>query len=411
MKTRDFDPVLSAALRNELEALADGRGAERGATRHRTPGVRRPQVWITVATAIVLIIATFGALRLSAHDVPPADPGSRVVDPLTSATTPSSPYYVARSVRVVLHARGTGSGTHAFTVPAGVQDVTLRVNCAPDRTFSTRIDGLGDSSGGCSRDGGSSFSGPISAGAHRLTLQVGAGTAYRLLLIATPGPTVSPGALIDPLQQVRDLRNPDAVVGDTRPLLRASQATGSAVSAPLPAGVRRVRVLLVCTPASASTTAVVSGRLVSGCQNSVAHWLDLTPPTRTLTASVRAPLGTTWSLLVIPAPQEAKDSPANTALPYPAMQGTVLAQARGAGAEATGTYEQTTDSIGISTTCRGTGWLEITTGSSGTTTRGTACSTTRPSRVGFGGPDDVGRHRFAVIPHGDISWTFQITRD
>jgi len=66
MTTREFDPVLSAALRNELEALATRGPAS------RRPALRDPQIWITAVTAVVLVLATIGVLQLTSgrHAVP-----------------------------------------------------------------------------------------------------------------------------------------------------------------------------------------------------------------------------------------------------------------------------------------------------------------------------------------------------
>src|ERR1700712_5766479 len=103
--------------------------------------------------------------------------------------------------------------------------------------------------------------------------------------------------------------------------------------------------------------------------NSIAHWFDFTPKPGSTTAQVTAPAGTSWSLLVVPAPKGAKDSPANTTLAYPEAPGTVLARARGAGAPASGTYRKPGSAIEFVVTCRGTGWLEIQSADGGTTTR------------------------------------------
>jgi hypothetical protein len=409
MTTRQFDPVFSAALRNELEALADTKEeAVRPPSAVRVL-LSRPQLWVSLVTAIVLVAATVGLLRITATPPVPAQT-SKVVDPLSRITDPSSPEYVARSVQVLLHVRATGPGAHDFAVPAGVTSLRTYLNCAPAGQSGVGIDGDGKLSGQCSRDTGSTYDLPITAGTHEVEVTVKKGTHYTLLLMASPAPTVSTGALIDPLTAIRDRRTPDALVGDTRAVLEVATAGGdSGGSATTPLRSRaRLRAFFVCRASSSSAEAVVDGHTISGCMNSVAHWFDFTPGSSTLTARIGSSGGGT--LLVVPAPKGAKDSPQSAVLPYPKTSGTLLGRARGSGAAASGTYRPPAGNVAFTTTCRGTGWLEVSTGEGGTSTRGDACSTTKPDGVNFGGGTrSTGLETWTVIPHGDISWTFQFT--
>ncbi|MBW4042005.1 MAG: hypothetical protein HIU86_07730 [Acidobacteria bacterium] len=410
MTTRRFDPVFSAALRNELEALADAHDPAAAPALQRFAALRRPQVWVAVVTAVVLVAATIGVLHLTSAPTEPAG-RSRVVDPLTKVTDPSSPEYVARAVQTLLHISSVGPGGHDFSVPAGVTSVRVYLNCAPSGQSTVDIDGKGRMSGGCSRDSGSTYDMPIKPGTHEVEVTVGTRTDSTLLLMASPAPTVSPGALIDPLTQVRDRRDPDALVGDTTPVLRAG---GSGAGGTRPVTVTpgaRLRLYFVCRTTSSSADVVVAGHTVSGCMNSIAHWFDFTPTSTSTTAQVDAPAGEPWSLLVVPAPVGAKDSPANATLPYPTASGTVLAEARGSGAPASGTYRRPGNAIAFTVSCRGNGWLEIMTGDGGTNTRGTRCSALQPNTTGFSGEKDPSPQHWTVLPHGDISWTFQLTSD
>ena len=410
MTARDFDPVLSAALRNELEARADGAAvAPRPFAR-----LRRPQVWITAVTALALLLATVGVLRLVAPAPQPASPGTSLIDPLTSVTRPDRASYVARAVDVLVHARGTGSGTHTFDVPAGTGSMSVYVACTGSGEWSTEVDGEGYTASDCSRETGSSGSAPITAGEHTLTVHVRAGTAYAVLGIRTPGPTIASGSVIDPLTAIRDRHTPDALVGDTRPVLRVSGTrTSGVLTAAVPDGVRRLRVLLVCQPSAAATRVRIDGRRVLGCMNSVAHWFDLTPRSRTISAQVVSVGPTAWRLLVVPAPEGAEDSPANALLPYPAQDGPepVLVRTRGVGAPTTGTFRSASGAIRVVMTCRGTGWMEVQAGTFGGSGRGDDCGK-EPVTTGFGGGDDDEergkRMTWTAIPHGDISWTMTI---
>lgn len=406
--TRSFDPVLSAALRNELEHLAD-----REAARPARPVLARPQVWISVVTALVLVAATVGVLRLTAPAPVPAKPAGGVVDPLSRITDPTSPYYVARSVTTLLDTAGRGSGTVAFDVPGSVREYQLYVNCSRG-DVEAEVDGQGAMKGGCVRDSGTNYSQVITAGRHTVSVRVGADVQWALTIIERPGPTIAAGDPIDPLTAVRDLRNPDAIPGAASPLLQdRGDRTGEVRTVAVPEGVRRLRVLLVCSPSAPAVRVRIDGHQVLGCMNAIAHWYDFTPSSRSITAQVVSVSRVPWRLLVLPAPAGATDSPENALLPYPetAGPGAVLARAHGVGATATGTYRRPAV-IAVTTTCRGRGWLEIRLGEGdGTSTRGTACSTTRPDRVGFGGEAGKSERRWTVIPHGDISWTFQISDD
>lgn len=404
---RPFDPVFSTALRNELEGLADG------PARAPRSAARRPQLWVALVTAVVLVAATVGVLRLTHPPVQPAAPRPAVVDPLARITDPRSPYYVARVVDVLADAQGVGSAARPFDVPKGVSDLRIYLNCSGSAKYTVEIDREGGNTGSaCDGDTGTNYSEAVLPGAHRVGVRVAKGVRWALLIIRTPDPTVSTGALIDPATAIADPTDPDSIDGDTTPLGRA-YGTGDGVPGTLqvPRGVRRVRVLLVCRTPSAAAQVVIDGRTFSGCMNSIAHWADLTLTSRTVDLRETVPAGVRWSLLVVRAPKGTEDSPESTVLPYPATGGRVLARSRGAGAEASGTYVQPHDDLGITTTCRGTGWLEIRTGTGGTTTRGSACSTSHPESIGFGGEGDAGKHTYTVIPHGDISWTIQLTDD
>lgn len=414
MTTRRFDPVFSAALRNELESLAGTQEEQEAPPKPVLPVLRRPQVWISIVTAVVLVAAAIGVFRLTGAVPQPAQTPA-VVDPLSEVITPGSNNYVARSVHTLLTVRGTGTGTHAFDVPAGVRSVRVYLDCAPKGPQSVEISGAGGSSGDCDRIPGGSYDSPIESGTHDITVRLRKGTDYSLLVMVSPAPTVSTGALIDPLAQVRDRRDPDALVGDTRPLLRLrGQQGGSApVAFTVPMAVSRIRVFLACEPAASGTSVRIGGHLVTGCQNAIAHWFDFSPTSRSVTAEVTAPDAGAWSLLVVPAPPGAKDSPANRLLPYPATDGgPILARTRGTGARTTGTYVSRTDSILVTATCRGTGWVEVATGS-GTSGRGDDCGRTGELMVGFGGDgsDKGKRLPWTVTPHGDVSWTVTIQDD
>jgi hypothetical protein len=413
MTTRQFDPVFSAALRDDLEALAEQEHAGAPAGPTRTPILRRPQVWVSVVTALVLVAATLGLLRLTDRPPQPADRTPAVVDPLTRITDPGSPYYVARSLTTLLDATGTGSGSRTFDVPGDVSDMRVYLNCSGSGSakFGVGIDAEGSMSGGCDRDSGNSYSRAVTPGRHTVEVGVAKGVVWAITIIRTPSPTVAKGALIDPLAAVRDLRNPDAIPGDVRPLLqRHGTATSSPETFAVPGDVRRLRVLLVCSPSSAATRVRIDGHEASGCMNAIAHWFDLTPSSRSVTAQVVAPDGGAWSLLVAPAPKGAKDSPESARLPYPRVEGTVVGRARGAGATATGLYAGVAE-VTVTMTCRGSGWLEVSTGNGSTSTQGATCSS-GPSTTGMGGDDGGGRtRRWTVVPHGDVSWTVQLSKD
>ncbi|GAA2752205.1 hypothetical protein [Amnibacterium kyonggiense] len=412
MTTRQFDPVFSAALRNELEALADVEPAPARPHRPVRTALGKPQLWVSLVTAIALAVVTVGVLRLT-HESEPAEE-SRVIPPLSRVTDPANPNYVARSVQTLLTVRGTGPGTHAFDVPASVSGMQVYLDCAPDGHYSLELDSGGLSSGGCDRDVSGNFGIPVTAGTHEITVSVPKATEWALLIIAKPAPTVSTGPLLDPLAAVRDLRNPDALTGDTTPVYRASGERTSAVeTVPIPDGVVRLRVYLVCKPSAAAIRVNVDGHVVTGCMNSIAHWFDFTPSSRTITAQVISVTARPWSALIVPAPAGAKDSPENTLLPFPSTQGTdgagprVLAQVRGVGNQVVGTLPATKQGIDISVTCRGTGWLEIAT-AQGTIGRGSDCDVKGRFSTGIGG-GPAKRGPYSVTPHGDIAWTATIT--
>lgn len=409
MTTRQFDPVLSAALRNELESLADAQ--EPTPARGFLHTLRKPQVWISIVTAVVLVAATVGVLQVTRPTESQPAERSKVVDPLRWITEPSSSGYVAREVQTLLHVSATGPGVHDLAVPAGVTGLQVYLNCAPSGQSGVGLDGDGKVSGACSRNTGSSYGIPITAGTHEVEVAIGKRTDYTLLITATPPATIATGALLDPLSAVRDLRNPDALTSDTTPLVQAGGAAGGVTSTrfPVPTGVTRMRAYLVCARTSATTEMRIGTQVVTGCMNSIAHWFDFRTPNPSVPVSVTSSVA--WSLLVVRAPKGAKDSPANTTLPYPDAPGTLLAEARGAGAPASGTYRRPGTAIVFTVTCRGTGWLEIETGDGGTNTRQTPCSALQPQTVGFAGEKDASRQKWSVIPHGDISWTFQLSTD
>jgi hypothetical protein len=403
MTTRQFDPVFSAALRNELEALADA------PAKGFLPTLRKPQVWISIVTAVVLIAATVGVLQV-AHGTQSHPAGrSRVVDPLAAITDPGNGGYVAREVQVLLHVSAKGPGAHDFSVPSGVTSLRIYLNCAPTGHSGVGLDGDGKVSGDCSRESGSAYDLPVTAGTHEVEVTVKKRTDYTLLLMASPAPTVSAGPLIDPLTQVRNLRNPDALVGDTTPLVQMSSARfgDREERFPVPAGVTRMRAYLVCRPSSATTEMRVGTHVVIGCMNSIAHWFDFSTDKPSIAVSVTSPVD--WSLLVVPAPKGAKDSPENTLLPLPAPGADqhVLAQARGAGDQVVGTLPASRTGIDIGVTCRGTGWLEVAT-AQGTIGRGSDCTTLGRFGTGIGG-GPAKRGPYTVTPHGDISWTVTIS--
>lgn len=408
MTSRQFDPVFSASLRNELEALAERPDALESVGRR--PIAARPQVWAVVVTALVLVAATVGLLRIT-HAAPrPAEPTHpTVMDPLSRITDATSPYYVARAVRTIVDTRGVGPGARDVQVPPGVTDVRVYLNCSGSAKYSVGIDGSGAMSGSaCNRDSGTNASMGVRPGKHTVTVGVSKGVAWALTVIETPPPTVSSGALIDPLAAVRDRRNPDALVGNAEPVLVATGLTGGSTASTPNHPAARLRAYFVCRTASASATAVVDGHVMRGCMNSIAHWFDFTPSAGPLTA--RFETTGDAAFLVVRAPQGVTDSPASVELSYPKAQGTLLARAAGSGAVASGTYRPHGTALTITTTCRGTGWLEIMTDQGGTTTRGEPCSATAPNVTGFEGPRDSGtRPTWSVVPHGDISWTFQLS--
>ncbi|MFD1721922.1 hypothetical protein [Amnibacterium endophyticum] len=409
MKTREFDPVRSAALRNELESLPTARSAPSVAER-----LCRPQVWVTAVTAILLLAATVGVLQVTAaHEPQPARTGG--LDALQQVTDPDSGAFVARAVHVLLQARGEGLGERRFEVPSGTGSVRVLLVCASDEHFTIDLSGGGGApasgastlSGGCGRTIGGTGDVPVEAGAHRVAVHTPADVRWDLLVIRTPDPTVRTGPVIDPLAAVRDPYDPDSLPGDTRPLLQGSGRGSDRVSGPTaPAGVR-LRAYLVCSPSSSSTTATIDGHRVRGCMNSIAHWFDFTPTDGRLVADVRA--SGDWALLVVRAPAGAAgDSPDATVLPYPAEQHDVLARTRGSGASASGTYVRRSAWLTLVMTCRGSGSLEVETPDGGTRLRGRCDG--HPIETSFGGEDDgIGRTRtWTAVPHGDISWTFQI---
>ncbi|WP_375389426.1 hypothetical protein [uncultured Amnibacterium sp.] len=191
MTTRQFDPVLSAALRNELEALAD---------RHEVPAplrvIHRPQVWVTVATALVLAVATLGVLQTTrGMEAPPgrSSTGASLQDPLAEITDRSSALYIGDSPAPILHARADRTRTFALVVPRGVASVRFYVVCTAGSSWTLQIDAR--SSGGCH----GSITGYEDVPAAQLrgsaTVTVRPGTEYVLLVIPTPTttpPAVSP---------------------------------------------------------------------------------------------------------------------------------------------------------------------------------------------------------------------------
>ncbi len=185
MTTRQFDPVFSAALRNELEALADASQEEITPPHGVRALLHRPQLWVSLVTAVVLIAATVGVLHLTTRPAAVPAGHGRVSDPLSQITDPKYPDFVARSVLTLLHTSGVGPATSSVTVPPGVSSVRAYIRCAPATTFRITIAKFVSSRCDATSQGGLGDV-PITAGTHAVVVSVPEAVAWRLVVIATP---------------------------------------------------------------------------------------------------------------------------------------------------------------------------------------------------------------------------------
>lgn len=191
MTPREFDPVLSAALRQELQRRVDATsGPASGSAASRHP---RRQAVIAIAVAAVLIALTVGTLRLTASAPSPATTGRTaatgggIVDPLSELTDPSDDRALADGTYAVLLAsRAAGARSFSFEVPPDVTSVRVYLACAPASTF--RVTVARAFSGGCASRFQDFADIPTRSGTRTVRVTVPGSTRYSLLVVTTPDP-------------------------------------------------------------------------------------------------------------------------------------------------------------------------------------------------------------------------------
>lgn len=417
MTTRQFDPVFSAALRNELEALADGGAPVREPRRRSLAALARPQVWISLVTALVLAVATVGVLRLTEPPAPVAPAGrAGVVDPLAQITDPSYGDYVGPSPRVLLRTSGTGATTTTIDIPAGVTSVRPYLRCSTSSYYRLAV-GKGFATS-CERTSGDFADIPVAAGSRTLDLRIASGVRWRLVVIATPddpsssaATTTTPDAVVDPLTDLTDPTSTLYVADRLTPILH-ERATGSRTFAlRVPSGVEDVTFYLACS-AGAEWVLTTDTSESGGCSGRLDG--SVGEPAAQLHGTVRVTVspGTEFVLLAVPTPVEPA-SPAKgielPRLPYPSVSGTVVGRDRStSAAHEVGDLTAAVSTLRIIATCEGSGSLRISTSDGSSTTAG--CAAGAPKRttrtVGrTGGLEGLGALRYGVQPTGSVTWT------
>ena len=425
--TRSFDPVLSAALRNELEHLAD-----REATRPARPAAAaRPQVWITAVTAVLLVVATLGLLRITGgSDGAPA--AARPGDPLTAAHGPLADAELRGTpVTVLAQGRAIGGSRFRLSVPEGTTRLTAYATCGP--AGSAKLELLGFSgSGECAPASARAFTlQDPGSGPTELRVDLPSGVAARILVIAVaPSSTTTlsqlrvhdlPAGLRDPLTEILDPRS-DAYIRAAPDVLLGASGTGSRdLPVVLPAGTTSVRPYLNCSPETRQYSVGVDegsmhGECSSGFGGSFGD-VPMTPGAHTV--RVRVPKGTAWSLVLIATPvyTPATAGPVRALLPYPSgiAPDRVLGRERGAFGIVTGRLEGTMTRVSVTITCQGDGTVTVATpfGTAGNPAERASCGARSPKRTstGMGGPERVTDPRFTITPYGDVRWTVTFTRD
>lgn len=415
MKTREFDPVRSAALRHELEALPTARSAPSAAER-----LRRPQVWVTAVTAVLLLVATIGVLRLTAaHEAAPAQ-GDRITDPLTRLTDPDDPQYLPNGVETLLHLSGTGPGTYLLDVPEGTTSVRPLIACSPAADFRITVGRAYWT--GCDRTGSPGFADiPVSAGVQPIAVQIPDGVRWRLAVIVTPeegttywtlrvtdAPDRSPGVTEYPApEQEEDVPVGVAAGGtgtttgrlfapvDELALVTSCRGSGGLVvtlsngfrfgtdDSPLPCG------------ASATTS-------VQSASNDTARGYR---GDGRMTYTVRAVGDVRWTATFSSRTEER--------LPYPSVSGPLLGRTRGSTTSSFGALDGDPARVRITATCRGTGTLsvEVAHGQTGggpfDGSPALPCDA-RSERV-VNPEAGSGALRYGIVPSGDVLWTVTFT--
>ncbi|MGT2426251.1 hypothetical protein [Amnibacterium kyonggiense] len=311
MTIRQFDPVFSAALRNELEAIADAGDAPARPHRPHRPvraALARPQVWVSVITAVVLVAATIGVLQIAHRTTLQPAATTAISDPLEQITDPSDPEYVGAAPLVLLSTRGTGSTMIGIDVPPGVTSVRPYLRCLPLASFRISL-GKGFSTG-CDARSADYADIPVVAGRRTLALRIPADTTWRLVVIVTPSTgtttsstlhvTAGPEAITDPLAQITDPADQSFVARSVSPVVDVSGIGSRRIPLAVPAGVSAVRIYIVC--ASGADWAL-DGE-TSQCRGRITGWSDQRVSRLPSSLRLTLPAGTRFHLLVIRSPVE-----------------------------------------------------------------------------------------------------------
>jgi hypothetical protein len=428
MTTRQFDPVLSAALRNELEALAD-RAEDPAPTR---PVLARPQVWVTAVTALVLVLATVGVLRLTAVEgTPPAGGGGSLVDPLVASGGPSEDETLRDTpVTTLLHRESTGPTTFAVDVPAGTTWLGVYATCSPRSAITVADDAQGDLRSTCAFDGAvSSSTADPSTGQRRIDVVVPERTRFRILVLAaTPASTTTvsqlevrdvPAGVSDPLEEIQDPASDSYIRANPEVLVHASGGSDGTFPIVVADDLTSVRPYVNCTPESGYRVEIDGVSTIEGtCDPSFSGSfsdIPLEPGQHTFTVRLTGAESAdrAFVALLIATPQylPSTSGPSRAPLPYPTNLAAdqVLARDRGAAGITTGRIPRSVRGVSISITCRGDGAVAVQTpfGTLGNPAGRDACGTDEAVQTGGGvsGRRLVDRPRYTITPYGDVRWT------
>jgi hypothetical protein len=279
---------------------------ESDAARVARPLIRRPQLWVTAVTAVILVVATLGVLHLTAR--PTAVPAHRdtLSDPLAQITDPASGDFVDASPLVLLTTSGIGSATASMDVPPGVTSVRPYIRCAPLASFRITV-GKGFSTG-CDARSADFADIPVKAGRQSISVRIPDDVTWRLVVIATPDDstttsstlevTTGPDAILDPLDEIENPASTDYVAADVTPILHETGEGSARFTLDVPKEVAAVRVYLVCAEGARWSLDGTSGT----CRGRINAYEE--EPTSQLRPSLRVtvPKGTRFWLLVIAAP-------------------------------------------------------------------------------------------------------------